>query len=33
VDRAGDDLRALEPAYLRMPRGIRELRAETLKWL
>jgi tRNA threonylcarbamoyladenosine biosynthesis protein TsaB len=33
VDGAGDDLRALEPAYLRMPRGIRELRAETVKWL
>jgi len=33
VDGAGDDLRALEPAYLRMPRGIRELPAETVKWL
>ena len=33
VDRAGDDLRTLEPAYLRMPRGIRELSAETVKWL
>ncbi len=33
VDRAGDDLRALEPAYLRMPRGIRELPTETVKWL
>ena len=30
---AGDDLRRLEPAYLRMPRGVRELPAESVKWL
>jgi tRNA threonylcarbamoyladenosine biosynthesis protein TsaB len=30
---AGDDLRSLEPAYLRLPRGIRELSAEAVKWL
>jgi tRNA threonylcarbamoyladenosine biosynthesis protein TsaB len=33
ADDAGDDLRTLEPAYLRMPRGIRELPPETVKWL
>jgi len=33
ADGSGDDLRTLEPAYLRMPRGIRELPAETVKWL
>ena len=33
VDGAGDDLRALEPAYLRLPRGIRALPPETVKWL
>jgi tRNA threonylcarbamoyladenosine biosynthesis protein TsaB len=32
-DQAGDDLRSLEPAYLRLPRGIRELPAEAVKWL
>ncbi len=30
---AGDDLRSLEPAYLRLPRGFRELPAEAVKWL
>jgi len=29
----GDDLRTLEPAYLRMPRGIREQPGETVRWL
>jgi len=29
----GDDLRSIEPAYLRMPRGIRALPAEAVKWL
>jgi tRNA threonylcarbamoyladenosine biosynthesis protein TsaB len=33
ADDAGDDLRTLEPAYLRMPRGIRELPPEMVKWL
>lgn len=33
LDSAGDDLRTLEPAYLRLPRGIRELPAEAVKWL
>ena len=32
-DASGDDLRTLEPAYLRLPRGIRELPPETAKWL
>jgi tRNA threonylcarbamoyl adenosine modification protein YeaZ len=32
-DRAGDDLRSLEPAYLRLPRGFREMPAEAVKWL
>lgn len=33
ADASGDDLRSLEPAYLRLPRGIRELPAEAVKWL
>jgi tRNA threonylcarbamoyladenosine biosynthesis protein TsaB len=33
ADASGDDLRTLEPAYLRLPRGIRELPAEAVKWL
>lgn len=33
VDHAGDDLRTLEPTYLRMPRGVREIQTEAVKWL
>ena len=33
LDGTGDDLRTLEPAYLRLPRGIRELPAGAVKWL
>jgi tRNA threonylcarbamoyladenosine biosynthesis protein TsaB len=33
TDHSGDDLRSLEPAYLRLPRGIREMPAEAVKWL
>jgi tRNA threonylcarbamoyl adenosine modification protein YeaZ len=30
---AGDDLRTLEPRYLRLPRGLEQLSAEAIKWL
>jgi len=30
---AGDDLATLEPAYLRLPRGLDQLPAEAVKWL
>jgi tRNA threonylcarbamoyladenosine biosynthesis protein TsaB len=30
---AGDDLRTLEPRYLRLPRGLETLPAETIRWL
>lgn len=30
---AGDDLRTLEPRYLRLPRGLEALPAETIRWL
>ena len=33
LDPAGDDLRTLEPAYLRLPRGLQQLPAEAVKWL
>ncbi|MDP9270808.1 MAG: tRNA (adenosine(37)-N6)-threonylcarbamoyltransferase complex dimerization subunit type 1 TsaB [Chloroflexota bacterium] len=33
LDPAGDDLRTLEPAYQRLPRGLQQLPAEAVKWL
>ncbi len=33
VTRKGDDLRTLEPRYLRLPRGLESLPAETIRWL
>lgn len=32
-DPDGDDLRTLEPAYLRLPRGLDQLPAEAVRWL
>lgn len=32
-DAAGDDLRTLEPRYLRLPRGLEALPAEAIRWL
>jgi tRNA threonylcarbamoyladenosine biosynthesis protein TsaB len=32
-DPGGDDLRTLEPAYLRLPRGLDQLPAEAVRWL
>ena len=33
VDPRGDDVRTLEPAYLRLPRGLDRLPAEAVRWL
>ncbi len=33
VAQAGDDLRTLEPRYLRLPRGLESLPAEAIQWL
>jgi hypothetical protein len=32
VDPGGDDLRRLEPRYLRAPRGVKAAGAEAVRW-